>query len=68
MSGPKHEDSVLNRLQRRMGTSVRAATAIYESFRPYFLVAIDPAVARWAGDSILTAQVRYGHLFLLITR
>jgi hypothetical protein len=47
---------------------MRAAAAVYESFRPRLVVAIDPAVGRWAGDSILTAQVRYGHLLLLITR
>jgi hypothetical protein len=32
---------------------------IYEPFRPYLIVAIDPTVARWAGDSIRTAQVCY---------
>ena len=47
---------------------MRAAAAIHESFRPRLVVAIDPAVGRWAGDSILAAQVRYRHLFLLITR
>jgi|ERR1700678_1691953 hypothetical protein len=47
---------------------MRAATAIYESSRPYLLLPSDPGVARWARDSILTAQVCYGHLFLLITR
>ena len=35
------------------------AAAIYESFRSRLVVAIDPALTRWAGDSILTAQVRY---------
>jgi hypothetical protein len=47
---------------------MRAAAAIYESFRPRLVVAVDPAVAGWAGDSILTAQFRYGHLLFLITR
>ena len=59
MLGPKRKDGVLDRLQRRVGTTMRAAAAIYESFRPRLVVAIDPAVAGWAGDSILTAQVRY---------
>ena len=59
MLGPKDEDGVLDRLQRRVGTTMRAAAAIYESFRPRLVVAVDPTVARWAGDSVLTAQVRY---------
>jgi hypothetical protein len=59
MLGPKHEDGVLDRLERRVGATMRAATAIYQSFGPRLVVAIDPTVARWAGDSILTAQVRY---------
>jgi hypothetical protein len=33
-----------------------------------FLVAIDPTVARWAGNSIFTVQVRDRHLVFLITR
>ena len=62
MLGPKHENGVLDRLERRVGATVRAAAAIYESFRPRLVVAIDPAIGCWAGDSILTAQVRYRHL------
>jgi len=42
-----------------MGTSERAATPIYEFFGSGFPVAIDPAVARGAGDSMLMAQIRY---------
>jgi hypothetical protein len=34
------------------------AAAINESFRPGHVVAIDPAVSRWAGDSICATQVR----------
>jgi len=34
------------------------AAAIYEAFRPGLVVTVDPTVARWAGDSVLTAQVR----------
>src|SRR5271163_4845932 len=64
---PKHEDGVLDRLERRMGTGVRASTPINKSFRSCFHVAIDPAVARGAGNSIFTAQVRYRHLLFLIT-
>jgi hypothetical protein len=59
MLSPKREDGVLERLERRMGATMRAPAAIYESFRPRLVVAIDPTVARWAGDSILTAPVRY---------
>jgi hypothetical protein len=47
---------------------MRAAAAIHESFWPRLVVAIDSAVGRRARDSVLTAQVRYRHLFLLITR
>ncbi len=36
-----------------------AATAIDESFRTHLVVAIDPAVGGWAGDSVFAAQVRY---------
>ena len=68
MLGPKHEDGVLDRLERRVGAAMGATAAIHESFRPRLVIAIDPAVARWAGDSILTAQVRYRHLLFLITR
>jgi hypothetical protein len=47
---------------------MRTAAAINESFRPGLVVAIDPAVSRWAGDFICATQVRYRHLFLLIMR
>jgi hypothetical protein len=68
MLGPKHEDGVLDRLERRVGATMRAAAAIHESFWPRLFLAIDPAVSRWARNSVLTAQVRYRHIFFLIAR
>jgi hypothetical protein len=67
MLGPKHEDGVLDRLGRRVGATMRAPAAIYESFCSGLVIAIDPAVGRWARDPIRAAQVRYRHLFLLVT-
>jgi hypothetical protein len=37
MLGPKRKDRVLDRLLRRMGATMWAAAAIYESFRPVSL-------------------------------
>jgi hypothetical protein len=36
---------------------MRAATTIYESFRPRLVIAIDPAVGRWTRDPIRATQV-----------
>ena len=47
---------------------MRPAAAIYESFRPRLVIAIDPTVGRWTRDSVRAKQVRYRHLFLLTTR
>src|ERR1700678_209775 len=68
MLGPKHEDGVLDRLQRRVGTTMWAAAAIHKSFRTRLIVSIDPAVGRWTRDPVRATQVRYRHLFFLITR
>src|SRR5271156_1678970 len=68
MLGTKHEDSVLDRLKRRVGTAKRTTTAIDKSFRPSLVISIDPTVGRWTGDPIRATQVRYRHLFLLITQ
>ena len=46
---------------------MRTPAAIYESFWSGLVIAIDPAVGRWARDPIRAAQVRYRHLFLLVT-
>jgi hypothetical protein len=59
MLGPKHEDGVLDWLKRGMGATMRACAPIHQSFRPSLVVAIDPAIGRWARDPIRTTKVRY---------
>ena len=59
MLGTKYEDGGLDRLERCVRTTVRAAAAIHESFWPRLVLAIDPAVRWGTGDSIRAAQVRY---------
>src|SRR6266436_1453294 len=59
MLGTKHEDSVLHRLKRRVGTGMRAAAAVHESFWSRLVVTVDPAVGCWTRDSIRATQVRY---------
>src|ERR1700733_571594 len=64
----EHEDSVFHRLKRRVRTGMWAATPIHESFWSRLVVTIDPAVGSWTRYPIRATQVRYRHLFLLITR
>ena len=52
MLGSKHEDGVLDRLERRVGATIRAAAAIHESFWPRLVVTVDPPVGRWTRDPI----------------
>jgi alkaline phosphatase len=55
-------------LKKNEGKKITAAAAIHEPLWPRLVITVYPAVGSWTRNPIRATQVRYRHLFLLITR